>query len=240
MRARRASSFADLGRASGRLASEVEDALWELTAAGLVTADGFENLRALIDPRRRRGEGRESKRRPRHAAGRWALVTPSLAPISAEERTKKHAETLRISTAKAFEELWKNLLAGAEKDCVGMRKCFVRKRSHMQSAKADECATTAVAIGNTVGAICVRNVDLYDNEVRRVVERQRFYVLVLNDGAIIRCEICGQCRQAQRREKRVLNWPPIGIGCLSECRKDELDVKRSRSPRRCKRCAGHL
>ena len=38
--------------------NEVEDALWELTAAGLVTADGFENLRALIDPKRRRGEGR--------------------------------------------------------------------------------------------------------------------------------------------------------------------------------------
>ena len=31
-------------RFTGRLASEVEDALWELVAAGLVTADGFENL----------------------------------------------------------------------------------------------------------------------------------------------------------------------------------------------------
>ena len=59
LRARGASFFADLSRGSGRLASEVEDALWELVAAGLVTADGFENLRALIDPRRRRGQGRE-------------------------------------------------------------------------------------------------------------------------------------------------------------------------------------
>ena len=39
-------------------ASEVEDGLWELLAGGFVTADGFDNLRALIDPKRRRGEGR--------------------------------------------------------------------------------------------------------------------------------------------------------------------------------------
>ncbi len=69
-----ASFFADLTRATGRLASEVEDALWELVAAGLVTADGFENLRALLDPKRRRGEGRGRTARPRHAPGRWALL----------------------------------------------------------------------------------------------------------------------------------------------------------------------
>src|SRR5262249_40283414 len=54
--------------------SEVEDGLWELAAAGMVTADGFENLRALIDPKRRRGEGRGKLSRPRHAAGRWAVL----------------------------------------------------------------------------------------------------------------------------------------------------------------------
>jgi len=69
-----ASFFNELVRATGRLASEVEDGLWELVAAGLVTGDGFENLRALIDPKRRRGEGRGRSARPRHAAGRWALL----------------------------------------------------------------------------------------------------------------------------------------------------------------------
>ncbi|MCY4025352.1 MAG: hypothetical protein OXH75_03445, partial [Acidobacteria bacterium] len=39
--------------------------------------DGFDNLRALVDPRRRRGEGRFRAARPRHAAGRWALLAPS-------------------------------------------------------------------------------------------------------------------------------------------------------------------
>ncbi|HET7909651.1 MAG TPA: DEAD/DEAH box helicase, partial [Nitrospira sp.] len=71
---RGASFFADLVAATGHLAAEVEEGLWELVAAGLITADGFDNLRALMDPRRRRAEGRERARRPRHAAGRWSLL----------------------------------------------------------------------------------------------------------------------------------------------------------------------
>ena len=77
---RGASFFADLTRATGRLASEVEDALWELVTAGLATADGFENLRALLDPKRRRGEGRGRMSRPRHAPGRWTLLRHAAAP----------------------------------------------------------------------------------------------------------------------------------------------------------------
>ena len=43
----------DLVRALGASAEEVHRALWELVAAGLVTADGFDSLRVLIDPRRK-------------------------------------------------------------------------------------------------------------------------------------------------------------------------------------------
>jgi ATP-dependent Lhr-like helicase len=75
LESRGASFFNDLVRSTGRLPSEIEDGLWELVAAGLVTADGFENLRALTDPKRRRGEGRGRTARPRHAAGRWTLLT---------------------------------------------------------------------------------------------------------------------------------------------------------------------
>ncbi|HEV2198308.1 MAG TPA: DEAD/DEAH box helicase [Bryobacteraceae bacterium] len=76
--------FNELVRSTGRLASEVEDGLWELVAAGLVTADGFENLRALIDPKRRRGEGRGRGAGPRHAAGRWALLCRSSVAVDGE------------------------------------------------------------------------------------------------------------------------------------------------------------
>src|SRR5205807_2719457 len=76
LRSRGASFFADIVRSTGKLKSEVETALWELVAAGLVTADGFDNLRALIDPKRRAGQGSGKSNRPRHSAGRWSLLHP--------------------------------------------------------------------------------------------------------------------------------------------------------------------
>jgi ATP-dependent Lhr-like helicase len=76
LRTRGASFFADVVRSTGKLKAEVETALWELVAAGLVTADGFDNLRALIDPRRRAGQGSGKINRPRHSAGRWSLLYP--------------------------------------------------------------------------------------------------------------------------------------------------------------------
>jgi ATP-dependent Lhr-like helicase len=74
LRQRGASFFADVVRGTGRLKAEVETALWELVAAGMITADGFDNLRALIDPKRRSGHGSGRAARPRHSAGRWSLL----------------------------------------------------------------------------------------------------------------------------------------------------------------------
>ena len=74
LRQRGASFFPDIVRGTGKLKSEVETALWELVAAGLLTADGFDNLRALIDPKRRAGRGSGRTARPRHSAGRWSLL----------------------------------------------------------------------------------------------------------------------------------------------------------------------
>ena len=98
--ARGASFLAELVRATGRLASEVEDGLWELVVAGLVTADGFDNLRALVDPKRRRGEGRGRAARPRHAAGRWALLDepdlpqPAGEPVDAAAAPARHDQVV--------------------------------------------------------------------------------------------------------------------------------------------------
>src|SRR6202046_787124 len=52
----------------------METALWELLTAGMITADGFDNIRALIDPKRRSGQGRGHGSRPRHSVGRWSLL----------------------------------------------------------------------------------------------------------------------------------------------------------------------
>ncbi len=72
LKSRGASFFADIVRGTGRLKAEVETGLWELVAAGLVTADGFDNLRTLIAPKRLHNNSRH--KRPRHAAGRWTLL----------------------------------------------------------------------------------------------------------------------------------------------------------------------
>jgi ATP-dependent Lhr-like helicase len=75
LRTRGASFFTDIVRGTGRLKAEVETALWELVAAGVVTADGFDNLRTLISPKRNQGSAARN-RRPRHSAGRWTILNP--------------------------------------------------------------------------------------------------------------------------------------------------------------------
>jgi ATP-dependent helicase Lhr and Lhr-like helicase len=72
--------FADIVRGTNRLPAEVEEALWQLVAGGLVTADGFDALRSLTDSKRRLGE-KGLRARPRSSGGRWTLL---------------HAETERI------------------------------------------------------------------------------------------------------------------------------------------------
>jgi len=92
LRLRGASFFADIVRGSDKLKSEVETALWELVAAGLVTADGFDNLRALIDPKRRSGHGSGKTNRPRHSAGRWSL----LYPLQGEDNSRAVESVCRV------------------------------------------------------------------------------------------------------------------------------------------------
>jgi ATP-dependent Lhr-like helicase len=80
---RGASFLADIARAIRRLPTEVESALWELVASGLVTGDGIAGLRTLLLPE----EKRQSRPRARHLrsvhgrgarrlmpVGRWSLL----------------------------------------------------------------------------------------------------------------------------------------------------------------------
>ncbi|HEY6101065.1 MAG TPA: DEAD/DEAH box helicase, partial [Anaeromyxobacter sp.] len=81
---RRGASFLpDLAQATARLPAEVEQALWELVSAGLVTCDGFSGLRTLVDPPAR---GR-IVRRSGFAGGRWSLLRapgPDVPPPAAD------------------------------------------------------------------------------------------------------------------------------------------------------------
>ncbi len=69
-----ASFFVDIVRGINRLKSEVEMGLWELVTAGLITADGFDNLRSLIDPKRRLGRTGRRRSIKSYSTGRWALL----------------------------------------------------------------------------------------------------------------------------------------------------------------------
>jgi ATP-dependent Lhr-like helicase len=88
LRQRGASFLTDIARALGRLPTEVEEALWELVAAGLVTGDGIAGLRTLLLPeRQRRPRAAHLRAVPGGSArrlmplGRWALLRPD--PVEA-------------------------------------------------------------------------------------------------------------------------------------------------------------
>ncbi len=95
-------SFApDIVRATGRLPSEVDDALWLLVAAGRVTADGFGALRGLISGAAKRVQRRSRfVRRGRppapvgRAGSRWAVLRSPSPEIPAEDALEARAAQL--------------------------------------------------------------------------------------------------------------------------------------------------
>ena len=80
--------FMDIVRGTKRLPAEVEEALWQLVAAGLVTADGFDALRSLIDAKRRLGE-KGLRARPRSSSGRWTLLASETERIDADKFARR-------------------------------------------------------------------------------------------------------------------------------------------------------
>jgi ATP-dependent Lhr-like helicase len=112
LRTRGASFFHELVAATGLLRSHVERALGELAGVGVVTADSFSGLRALLTPsekRRSLSGGRPSSRRSAYGvdtAGRWALL-PAESSATAEER----AEAIARILLKRYGVVFRSLLA---------------------------------------------------------------------------------------------------------------------------------
>ncbi|QHN04494.1 DEAD/DEAH box helicase [Granulicella sp. WH15] len=88
--AQRGASFAnDLQRVTTYTKQQVNHALWELATAGLASADGFDQLRAMMDPRRKAAAAQAptslyKRASARSTAGRWSLLVeaPNPAPLS--------------------------------------------------------------------------------------------------------------------------------------------------------------
>jgi ATP-dependent Lhr-like helicase len=80
LRERGAAFTAELERALGLTKLQVATALWELATAGLASADGFDQMRAMMDPRRRpvataqtAAVSLRKRAAARTTAGRWSL-----------------------------------------------------------------------------------------------------------------------------------------------------------------------
>jgi ATP-dependent Lhr-like helicase len=95
LRARGASFFHEIVAATGLLRTQVERALGELAGAGLVTADSFSGLRALLAPSEK--HRKRSRRRGSDVgvdtAGRWALLHGG-SPADADARVEQVARVL--------------------------------------------------------------------------------------------------------------------------------------------------
>jgi ATP-dependent Lhr-like helicase len=97
---------ADLARQLATPIAELHNALWELVAAGLVTADGYDSLRALVDPRRKSANAtpfriRGSSQRARNTAGRWSLLAPPPPAVTMSEA--RDLQSIAIAEAKQRE-----------------------------------------------------------------------------------------------------------------------------------------
>ncbi len=95
---RGASFFDDLARATGLLPSLVERALAELAGAGIVSADSFAGLRALLAPP-------EKRRRLIEAAGRWSIVAGAEESADANDAVETIARTLLARYGVVFRTL---------------------------------------------------------------------------------------------------------------------------------------
>jgi len=107
LRARGALFQRELVALSGRLPIEVEEGLWDLVARGLVHADGFAGVRALLGERekRRRRPGRRIRGASRE--GRFSLVPPPEPGLDAEVR----AEAVAAQLLSRWGVLFRDLLA---------------------------------------------------------------------------------------------------------------------------------
>src|SRR3569832_1319179 len=104
-----ASFFIDLVHHTGMLRTQVEESLGDLAARGLVTADSYAGLRALITPAQRKaGYGRHARRRGGASideAGRWELLRKTVTPERDSERIEHIARALLRRYGVVFRKL---------------------------------------------------------------------------------------------------------------------------------------
>ena len=120
-----ASFFADIVDGTGLLRSQVEDALGELVACGLVTADSYAGMRALLVPASKKTNAAKRRGKTPYdmtSAGRWSLLArrpPGSAVAIDQQSVEKLARILlrrygvvfkRLLEREGFQLAWRDLL----------------------------------------------------------------------------------------------------------------------------------
>ncbi|WP_263367502.1 DEAD/DEAH box helicase [Edaphobacter bradus] len=106
----------DIQRILSLSKQQTQRALWELATAGLAAADGYDQLRAIMDPRRKSAvtNGPQGKRPSRSTAGRWSLLTEEAhaAPTAIEQarRTESALESYARMLLARYGILFRDLL----------------------------------------------------------------------------------------------------------------------------------
>ena len=101
----------DLAASTGRLPGEIEDALWDGVARGLLTADGFRAVRSLFAQRALAASalGRHRLRRggqlASRTAGRWSLLPEPVSDCDPDELAEAVAEQLAVRWGVVFRDL---------------------------------------------------------------------------------------------------------------------------------------
>jgi ATP-dependent helicase Lhr and Lhr-like helicase len=111
-----ASFFDDIAEGMDQPRSFIEDALRELTAAGLINSDGFSGLRALLLPTDRRKPISGARRRRTAVfgvedAGRWALIRRKPAGSSTITLEREAAEQIVRALLKRYGVIFWKMLA---------------------------------------------------------------------------------------------------------------------------------
>ena len=90
----------DLQRILFLTRQQTQYALWELATAGLASADGFDQLRGMMDPRRKSAatspDTQNKRAAARTTAGRWSLLCddPEPAALTKSTPVERHAEAI--------------------------------------------------------------------------------------------------------------------------------------------------
>jgi ATP-dependent Lhr-like helicase len=103
-----ASFFDELQQQTGLLKTQLENALGELVAWGLVNADQYQGLRAMITPQksRHRSRRRPALQTPLAAGGRWSLIRPPMQDIDESQRVEQIVRTLLARYGVVFRKLF--------------------------------------------------------------------------------------------------------------------------------------